>query len=275
MSERPEAPGMRQLATAPQDDVLMRYLDALLRESPGPSAEEAGREPPGEGPAPAPAPTQAQAQAQAKKDPVVAPATVPPATGQAAGQAPGDAGTPEIVPERTPQSPVGAETGAGPVVPEQPFKVLLFEVGGMTFAAPVRRLGGIIEWNGEATAVPGAPPGLIGLVPHHGHNIRVLDSAHLLLGQEAGRREEEVSGVGVEAPGSPRYGYVILIGDRRYGLACEQVRELIQLAPADVRWRRGATRRPWFAGIVTSRMCALLDPDAVSARLLPDAGDKG
>lgn len=195
------------------DDALMRYLDALLREIP--------EAPTGEDAVPA-APVQE---------------TLPPAP------------QPDV-----PESAAPPESHPAPALAESPdmFKGLLFDVGGVTLAAPLDGLAGIIEWNGELNTVPGTPRHVLGLLSHQGRNVRVVDAGRLIVSGDEAMRE------------APTGGYVVLLANSDFGLACDQVREMVDVDPAEVRWRRGNVRRSWFAGIISERMCALLDIDGLT-----------
>lgn len=166
------------------------------------------------------------------------------------------AGTASPVPEALPPAPQPAaqEPHAAPALAESTdiFKGLLFEVGGVTLAAPLDRLAGIVEWSGELNTVPGTPRHVLGLLSHQGRNVRVVDAGRLIVSGDEAMRE------------APAGGYVVLLANSEFGLACDQVREMVDVDPAEVRWRRGNVRRSWFAGIISERMCALLDIDGLT-----------
>lgn len=156
------------------------------------------------------------------------------------------------------EAPAPIETGASektaPVAAH--FKALLFDVDGITLAVPLDRLSGVVPWNGELNSIPGTPPYVLGLLAHQDRNIRVVDAGHLLNPAAGDDGRPARSG-----------GYVVLLGDGGYGLACDRIREMVEVDPAEVRWRRGGSRRAWFAGIMTGRMCALLEVDELNRHL--------
>jgi purine-binding chemotaxis protein CheW len=71
---------------------------------------------------------------------------------------------------------------------------------------------------------------------------------------------------------------VVFIADGTWGLACDELAQVVTLRPDEVRWRTSRTRRRWLAGTVIEHMCALLDPpvfaDVLASGLedMPDSG---
>jgi len=60
---------------------------------------------------------------------------------------------------------------------------------------------------------------------------------------------------------------IILMDEGKWGLACDDIGEVITLQNTDVRWRTAEGRRTWLAGTVSDRLCALLDTDSLSKML--------
>ncbi|MCW8988708.1 MAG: chemotaxis protein CheW, partial [Gammaproteobacteria bacterium] len=60
---------------------------------------------------------------------------------------------------------------------------------------------------------------------------------------------------------------IVLIDDYRWGLACDNIGEVITLRPEEVRWRTSKTTRGWLAGTVIEHMCALLNSEGFSKML--------
>jgi len=136
---------------------------------------------------------------------------------------------------------------------------MLFKVAGLTLAVPLVELSGVQEWEPEAvTPMPGHADWYLGLMDYRGHSVPVVDTSHLVL--PADRQDQ------VPAP-EERLGRVVFIGDGSWGLACDEVDEVITLGPDQVRWRTSRTRRQWLAGTVVDHMCALLDPPAFAHML--------
>ena len=145
------------------------------------------------------------------------------------------------------------------------FQCLLFEVAGLTLALPLAKLGGVLPWDGAAvTEMPKHQPWFLGLRTHQGRKVKLIDVAKLVLPME--RR------AGLAPAGSGRLGKVILLDDAQWGLACDDVSEVITLSDADVKWRTRSGARPWLAGTVIKRMCALIDTQAFADMLRSGPG---
>ena len=55
------------------------------------------------------------------------------------------------------------------------------------------------------------------------------------------------------------YQYIIMLGNSSWGLTAEKLVDTVTLKQEDVKWLDKANKRPWLAGLVKNRMCALLD----------------
>jgi len=135
---------------------------------------------------------------------------------------------------------------------EETFQALMFKVAGLTLAVPLVELSGVQEWDaGKVTPMPGRVPWYLGLMLYREHNVPVVDTAQLVMPED---RQASLS------PWQERLKHVVFIADGRWGLACDELAEVITLRPEDVRWRTTRTKRRWLAGTVIEHMCALLDP---------------
>lgn len=134
-------------------------------------------------------------------------------------------------------------------IPE--FQALLFAVSGLKLAVPLSELNGIVEWGDEyINELPGHTSWYLGLINHLGKNVPVVDTLLQVVPKErwpAGHLEK------------PEFKHIILIDEGRWGLACEQVLEIITLKTEQVKWRSSRTKRRWLLGTVIEEKCALLD----------------
>lgn len=138
------------------------------------------------------------------------------------------------------------------------FQCLLFRVAGLTLAIPLVKLNGVLPWDAaQVTPMPGRQPWFLGLRSHLGQQVRLIDVAKVILPQAQSQAASE-------------FGKVILIGSGRWGLVCDDIAEVVELVPAAVKWRVRSGARPWLAGTVIERMCALIDADAFAAMLGPE-----
>ncbi len=139
------------------------------------------------------------------------------------------------------------------------FQILLFKVAGLGLAVPLIELNGIVEWTDAVTPLPGHADFYLGLLQHRDCSVPVVDPARLVLpAQQFAALTQDPR---------ERVRRIVLIDEGRWGLACDQVSEVITVKPEQVRWRGRRTQRRWLAGTVIDHMCALLDTQAF-ARLL-------
>lgn len=200
-----------------QELALKVYIDALLTEM----------VPEAEAPGPEPSPP---AEAVATPVPVIAPAPAPAVA-------------------------AAVETGV-PAWAQPSFDALMFRVAGsLTLSVPLLKLHGIVPWS-PVTAVPGHASWFLGILPHRGVQVKVIDIARFVIPENHTARATINT-----AP--DRFKRIVLIGDGEWGLACDDIGMVLKLAPDKVRWRTVAGNRPWLAGMVTEQMCALLDADKI------------
>jgi purine-binding chemotaxis protein CheW len=178
--------------------------------------------------------------------------------------------TPPPVEASEPAAPVPEpEPAAAPVPPApadpawlgQELQAMLFKVAGLTLAVPLVDLNGVVEWDeARITEMPGHADFYLGLMTHLKRQIPVVDTARLVLPEN---KRVQLAG---EDP-RQRVTRVVLINDSRYGLACDEVNEVVTLKADAVRWRSERTQRRWLAGTVIEHMCALVDATAFAELL--------
>ena len=144
-----------------------------------------------------------------------------------------------------------------PRVPEwarEPFQCLLFQVAGLKLAVPLARLNGVLPFA-PVTPLPNHSEHFLGLLPHQGRNVRIVDLARVVLA------ERQLQG-GLR-PAAERCRNIVLVAGGAWGLACDGIGDALTLDAGRVRWRSAAGRRPWLAGTVLEHLCALLDTEAL------------
>jgi len=140
---------------------------------------------------------------------------------------------------------------------EEPFECLLFDVAGLTLAAPLVCLGSIYPLTDEElTPLFGQPDWFLGLLPCQAGNLRVLDTARWVMPERY--RDDYREGL----------KFVISLQGLDWGLAVHGVSHSVRLDPAEVKWRNQRANRPWLAGTVIDQMCALLDVAALAEQVV-------
>lgn len=134
---------------------------------------------------------------------------------------------------------------------EHSFQVLFFEVAGMTFAVPLTHLGGIYQVS-KLTSLFGKPHWFAGVQTERDRQIYAVDTARWAMPGHTAQEE---------------YSYLVTLGESNWGLGCHQLKGTALLTRDQVKWRSTPGARPWLAGMVKERMCALLHVDALIALL--------
>lgn len=128
------------------------------------------------------------------------------------------------------------------------FQALFFTVAGLTLAVPLTELGGIHNMT-KLSSLFGKPNWFLGVMMHREQKLNVVDSARWVMPE---KYDEELEA-------SLDYQYVIMMGESPWGMACETLVNTVTLTQDDVKWRESKGKRPWLAGLVKEKMCALLD----------------
>ena len=153
-----------------------------------------------------------------------------------------------------PAAETAMETPAAPraeehVPFEAAFKLLSFQVHGLTLAVPLAHLDGVVVVR-RLHHFPHAPAWCRGVMVHRGRRVRVVDTA-AVLGLTPGTGDPPPAGAGARG---------LLVGGHRYALSCDALSSVIEVDPQAVRWRRRRShRRPWYWGVIKSRLWVLLD----------------
>lgn len=143
---------------------------------------------------------------------------------------------------------------------EQDFQALFFKVAGLTLAVPLKSLGGIHQL-GKISPLMGKPKWFRGIMTERDNKLQVVDTARWVMPEKCTPELEE----------NLDYQYLITLNDSPWGLLCEELVTSEPLQPQSIQWRKETNnKRPWLAGVVRDRMCALLDVNALITLL-----DKG
>ncbi|MEF1291188.1 chemotaxis protein CheW [Vibrio sp. M260118] len=135
------------------------------------------------------------------------------------------------------------------------FQVLYFDVNGVTFAVPLDELGGIHR-TAEMNHLIGRPDWYLGLQTSREAQLDVVDTAKWVMPEKLKDDSHQ-----------EQYEYIVMLGESLWGLAATQLMGTESLNPEMVRWRETAGKRPWLAGMVKEKMCALIHVEALIAML--------
>jgi purine-binding chemotaxis protein CheW len=127
---------------------------------------------------------------------------------------------------------------------EKEFQVLFFELSGLTFAVPLTDLGGIHHLDDSINSLFGKPPWFSGVMTHNDSLFNIVDTAKWI---NTGQSYETLT-----------YSHYIILGATQWGLSCENLLGTEMLTHSQVKWRESEGKRPWLAGMVKEKMCALI-----------------
>tara|TARA_R110000737_G_scaffold221890_2_gene237242 strand:+ start:631 stop:1482 length:852 start_codon:yes stop_codon:yes gene_type:complete len=131
---------------------------------------------------------------------------------------------------------------------EGDFQAMFFDVAGLIIAVPLIELGGIHN-NDKTTSLMGKPDWFKGVMLHRDLKVNVVDTARWVMPEKCD--EALISAL--------NYQYIIMLSDSSWGLTAENLIDTVTLKQEDVKWLDKPSKRPWLAGLVKNRMCALLD----------------
>jgi len=146
---------------------------------------------------------------------------------------------------------------------ETRFQCLLFKVSGLSLAVPLVKLNSVIPWDDNITETPNQTDWYLGLVQHLKNQIKVIDTALLVMPEN--RRTS------LENDTENRLSHILLVDDYKWGLACSSIGDVIWLSKDEVKWRKNKTSRAWLSGTSLEHLCAIMDTE-VFAQMLTEAG---
>ncbi|HHI5409519.1 chemotaxis protein CheW [Vibrio metoecus] len=138
---------------------------------------------------------------------------------------------------------------------EKDFQVLYFDVNGVTFAVPLDELGGIHRMT-TLNHLIGRPAWYLGLQTNRDSQLDVVDTAKWVMAEKLHDDSYKQA-----------YQYIVMLGESAWGLASTQLMGTELLSTDKVRWREQVGKRPWLAGMVKEKMCALIHVQALIAML--------
>ena len=134
------------------------------------------------------------------------------------------------------------ETWKNIETPEE-FQALFFVMDKVTFAVPLVDLGSINNID-KITSIFGKPGWFMGMMNVREEQIQIVDFAKWAMPQ-----------INVDPA---KFQYVIELGTSKWGITCTDLIGTENLRRNQIQWRTNSGKRPWLAGIVKDKMCALI-----------------
>jgi len=141
------------------------------------------------------------------------------------------------------------------------FQAMFFDVAGLIIAVPLIELGGIHKVD-KTNALMGKPDWFKGVMLYRDEKINVVDTALWVMPEKCDEKLKS----------SLNYQYIIMLNDSSWGLLAENLIDTVVLSQDEVKWLDSGGKRPWLAGLVKEKMCALLDVSAL-IKLLDKGSD--
>lgn len=131
-------------------------------------------------------------------------------------------------------------------------ELLFFSIDGHKLAVPVKDLKGVIDVEQNSLInLPESKPYTIGYIHYQGKNIPVndiywaLNSHGSLMPPKENHAQEIIN-------------HVIIFGDERMGIPCEEVFNITTVQKEKIKWRKSRPKQRWFKGIHTEDMSVIL-----------------
>lgn len=159
----------------------------------------------------------------------------------------------EVVSEKAPNTfsaDVAAECPAA-------HKLLFCEIGGMKLAIAVSALNNIVQWPQQGLKeIPGQADWQLGLLSDPRQDCEVVDIRAMLQAPDS------------HSPASQTY--ILLVDQRRHGIACDRIEQIVNVEERAVDWFQDRSQRPWLPGIISHSMHTIVDIPALLAVLGTD-----
>ena len=165
----------------------------------------------------------------------------------------------EVVTETAPQIQRQENEYGVPDWAAERFQCLIFNVSGLQLAVPLVKLNSVIPWPEKIVETPNQTEWYLGLVQNLGKNVKVIDTALMVLPEN--RR------MGISEDPEDRFSHILLVNDSQWGLACDSIGEVIWLTAEEVKWRKNKMQRPWLAGTSLKQLCAVVDTEVFAEML--------
>ena len=130
-----------------------------------------------------------------------------------------------------------------------PIQCLMFRVGDNLLSIPLIEMVGVVQWTDELTQLPQSFDGVLGILKYRDAYIRVLDSLKVL----------EVSARTVQKP-----GYVLILSDKKSGISCDTLEDVVALEYDDIQWQ--VPEKSLMHGIIRARLAYLLSASGIINR---------
>lgn len=130
------------------------------------------------------------------------------------------------------------------------LKLLTFKVGNLTFATRLSGISGAISYPENISVLPSQPEWFMGLFQHKGAKIAIADTGMLINHSQPNYKRS----ISLEP-----YSTILLLKGGKWGVACDEIGEVIQASKEGIKWREQKESIPWLTGMVMKPSMALIN----------------
>lgn len=138
---------------------------------------------------------------------------------------------------------------------EYPVQCLMFKVKEHLLAIPLIKMGSVVPFGGRLTQLPYSPPYFKGLLKNRDKNVRVADTAALLLNESQNNDNDGF------LP-----SHLLVFENDDWAISCDELFDVVTLDEAHIKWHTDENRLS--LGTIKSTLALILNPDAISKKLL-------
>lgn len=135
-------------------------------------------------------------------------------------------------------------------------KLLLCEIGGMNLAIAFTAVNNIVHWPAQGLSpATGQENWQLGTLTEESHVV-VIDIGQLLQT--------------TAADASNNAAYILLVDERRYGIACDRLNGIISVDDNEISWHQDRKQNPWFSGVIAASLHNIIDLPGLLNALVRD-----
>ena len=132
-----------------------------------------------------------------------------------------------------------------------PLQCLMFKVADNLLSIPLIEMQSVVNWTDNLTRLPQEPDWMLGILKHRDQNVRIVDSVSVLQ---------------IRSDKFVKPGHVLVIGDEKWAITCDQIDEVVTLEYEDVQWNTNA-EDTLTLGTIRNSLASLLSLQGIIRRL--------
>ncbi len=137
-----------------------------------------------------------------------------------------------------------------------PVQCLMFKVKGHLLSIPLIRMGSVVPFGNRLTQLPYSPNYFKGLLKHRDSNVRVADTAALLMGIVQGKDNDDFNP-----------SHLLVFKDNDWAISCDELLDVVTLNEDDIKWHTGEKDR-LSLGTIKKTLALVLNPEAIRKKLI-------